>query len=131
LIITGANFGTNKNDYESYLDNEATPFVPLYTLNIYNISDSMINCSLGGGKVGSYRFRLLKINFGSVKIEPSNNGIFQYKFDLASITPSIGSMMGGTELTLTGVNISPKNSQNQVYIGVENILCDVKEASNT
>ena len=48
---------------------------------------------------------------------------------VTGISPVSGSLEGGTELTITGINFSPTIKQNQVMIG--NGFCDITSATST
>lgn len=47
----------------------------------------------------------------------SGDNIFKYELVIESITPTIGSIYGGTILNITGLNFSPDEQENLVFIG--------------
>lgn len=81
---------------------------------------------------------VVKSGVGASVIPPSNKcedptNKFSYEFKVDSITPSKGSVKGGTVLTITGVNFNKEKdkARNQVFIGDYNTMCDVIHAESS
>lgn len=84
-----------------------------FDLSVWSVEDERIVAILGGGYAGNYEIIVIKTFFGKLgKYE--NNAIlckgsfneFSYLFTLDSVSPSEGSIIGGTILTLTGTNFN-------------------------
>src|SRR5690606_10179937 len=56
---------------------------------------------------------------------------FAYQILVTSITPETGSKYGGTLLTITGENFSVAPTDNQVFLGLDNVMCHVRTATTT
>lgn len=56
---------------------------------------------------------------------------FTYNFVMTGVSPNTGSTEGGTILTISGVNFATKTNQMQVFIGPQNVVCDVLTTSST
>lgn len=112
LIVEGRNLcaagkSYTRDSYVCYLDFLGKKNAEIYTLPVYACTETQIICILGGGNVSDYNLRLYRKNFGSAKVDNSSvNTAFSYQFDLLSISPVIGGMAGGTELTITGTNLA-------------------------
>lgn len=90
-----------------------------------------MNLVLGGGLTGQYKLRIYKDNIGNVGCADENLRDFTYKIEVSSITPLTGSVLGGTILTLTGINFGTTRNKNQVWIGESSKPCDVISATET
>lgn len=65
-----------------------------------------------------------------------SNGLnFDYELKVTGVTPNTGSIQGGTELTITGVNFSTDKLENNVFLGsisgFDNKPCHVTSATPT
>lgn len=63
----------------------------------------------------------------------SNAGnLFSYVFSVSSVSPSTGSINGGTLITITGTNFSPDAQNTLVYIGdTLNWFCNIENITAT
>ena len=67
--------------------------------------------------------------FGSLLYDPVDSNDFTYGTFITSVTPTSGSIFGGTVLTIIGENFSPTVLSNQAYVGKAG--CSVLTASTT
>lgn len=68
--------------------------------------------TLGGGRVGEYKLRVLNIAEGySV-----SDFDFHYEIGIDTISPATGSQYGGETITITGYNFGESLTSNQVFI---------------
>lgn len=131
LKIIGTGFGSDPSKVQVYLKN-STDNTFTYYLSLYNITDTEIFVILGGGKIGSYYVELELEGIGYSGSTVSNSNLFKYELDIDGISPTSGSIYGGTKITITGKNFSPVNNQNQVFISdIINNFCDVLSATKT
>ena len=70
-----------------------------------------IHATLQGGRSKIYDLMVVVDDIGFSNVLP-----FSYKITLDSISPSVGSLFGGTLLTLTGTNFSDIVIDNNVFI---------------
>lgn len=70
---------------------------------VSTISDTEITCIVLGGDAGTYELFVYIEGIGN-----SNPKTFELKFEIDSITPSSGSIKGGTEITISGSGFSTK-----------------------
>lgn len=87
---------------------------------------------MGGGKTGNYYVRVInKGNAGTAISYPSPASLFKYKIFVNSVTPSSGSMGGGYNITISGLNFASNDSTN-VFVGdAINSLCTIVSISST
>jgi hypothetical protein len=75
-------------------------------LNINEITDTSLTVFLGGGRNGKYVLRAWRDGYGYSDItDPAV--VFEYKLTVSSISPALGSIAGGTTITITGTNFMP------------------------
>lgn len=111
MTITGSNFGNNVNKLQVWLMTAGGE--QKYQLNINALdSSSSMKVTLGGGRVGQYKLRVLAIDLGySV-----SDFDFHYEIGINSISPSSGNKYGGQVLTITGYNFGDNLTSNQVFV---------------
>ena len=126
MNITGQLFGSKANVYLT--DNNGTN---IYECSIVFINNTLISCVLGGGNTGIYRLKVVIDGKGIIDYSNKTNDydIFQYKISILSIYPTIGSVLGGTILSIIGENFSPNTGQNQIFLN--DIICDIIYNNNT
>lgn len=130
IVITGTTFGTDKSKVRVFLDSATKREV--YELGVVSVTDTTVNAVLGGGHVGQYFVRVAVDGLGSSIPEPSNSNAFSYIIKVISVSPVVGSTMGGTELTITGENFCAASIlDNNVFIsnGRENVMCNILTAN--
>ena len=132
LTISGTNFPTNNpNQVRIYLDdrNNASN-TGVATCNLNSITSTQILCTLSGGVTGNYRVRVLFGTSGMALLSSSNSANFDYVFAVSSISPSSGSVLGGTLLTITGQQfLAGKPESHAVQFG--STTCDIVEVTST
>ena len=85
--------------------------------------------------MGDFKLRLLIEEKGNSVASPKEAVNFSYIIRVLSVSPSSGSPLGGTELTITGENFSAANKvDNNVFIEIDfrtNVMCTVISATQT
>lgn len=119
LIVAGENFGT---DYEKLTVTlvskaDASKTYDCKLMSNLQLERNGLTCQLGGGDAGAYRVVVRHSEYGYSRPTPETAADFEYKVEVTSLSPSSGSVAGGTILTIKGVNFSPTISENQVVIG--------------
>ena len=129
ITITGSNFESVSN-LQVFLYN--TTGAISYELTVVTATSTSIQCILGGGKTGDYLVRVLNKGAAGKALSPSSPASsFKYKIFVESVTPNIGSMGGGYDITITGRNFAGKDSTN-VFVGdAMNSLCKIKTITST
>lgn len=131
IKIEGAAFGTDATKLKVWLMNTTNSSI-FYQLSIINVTDTQIFAVLGGGKIGNYYLNLELEGVGYSKTSTTDSNLFKYELTITNVSPTSGSVYGGTKLTFTGKNFSPINNQNQVFISdVINNMCDIISSSST
>ena len=67
-----------------------------------------------------------KSNLGVSSAATANADLFKYEITITGVSPTQGSLEGGTLLTLAGTNFSKTMLENQVLVGTKQDLCVVK-----
>lgn len=93
---------------------------------------------MGGGHVGLFKVRVVLKDKGYSIPDSATAANFKYEIKVTSVTPNVGSLLGGTELTIVGENFSGANkNDNNVFISYDvfglhvNIMCTVTSATTT
>lgn len=81
-------------------------------MNVNEIKPDKLVATLGGGHVGDYHLRVIKVGKGFSE----GSMPFSYIIRIDGISPNAGSIYGGTVLTITGDNFSEHNYDNTVYL---------------
>ena len=99
------------------------------TCRICKQDASLIECSLRGLVPSNYTL------FATTFIYPNyllqSNKTFVLPLTIYSVSPSSGSQLGNTLLTIQGAGFSPLLSGNQVAIGPNNLRCTIVNANET
>lgn len=128
MTITGSGFGSNKNDLTVWLNNGSN----VYQMNVIEANDTTLKVRIPGGLPGDFDVLVQKAGLGYAQVNPVGANAFTYGIFVDSISPSTGSINGGTILTITGSNFSPVLLENQAYIGdAINWNCIVLTATTT
>jgi len=114
LEIHGDKFGTTSSNIKVFLSN-ATGKV--YTLSVLSMNNTYIKVGLPGGNEGDYIVEVNEATNGDSIAGGANTNAFSYKFDISSISPTSGSINGGTLLTITGSNFNSNTQNTLVYVG--------------
>lgn len=121
IVISGTNFDSNKAHTKVLLQNRNTSKVEECLISTANTTT--IECALLGASTGKYDL------FVQTSLGYSNSQDFNVKTVITSLTPTYGSMAGGTILTIQGGDFSTDIQQSMVLIGMESIRCYVIQAS--
>ena len=131
LVITGQNFDAIKANNTVVLKSR-TDASKEYPCTVTSASTTEITCRLSGGRAGEYDVIVNVSGVGNTIATPPNAGKFTYEIVVDSVSPQIGSIQGGVELTITGKNFSTKKTENQVVIGESGFdLCQITSATET
>ena len=119
IIIKGYNFGNDS----SKLSVAIGPAV----CNVSSVNDSHIRCVLYGAPAGSHKLHVYK--------SPSGNAWFNTSDTVrcialvTGVSPSLGSVHGGTDITIDGVGFDPTFGRVSVTVGGKQ--CQVKSVTYT
>ena len=129
IFVQGSNFGTDMTKIRLFLD-PISVNGNTYNLSVINATSNQIYGVLGGGNIGSYRLKVEISGIGASKEASTDASLFNYELIIYSITPNSGGVYGGTNITITGKNLSPVLKQNQVYLG-DNNYCVILQSSSS
>lgn len=130
MTVTGSGFGTDTTQLTAYLVN-GTGF-RTYQLNVLTATDTQVTVRLSGGLSGTFTVVINKRGFGDSVEATVGAAQFKYEIVVTGVSPSVGSIAGGTVITITGRNFSPVKSSNQVAIGdALNWWCTILTATAT
>jgi hypothetical protein len=113
MNITGSGFGTNASLVQVYLSNGTGN---IYPMRILSITDTFIQCGIPGGLPGQFQVNVNTTD-GYALISPTGANNFVYEVVITSVSPSTGSVYGGTLLTIQGRNFVADPAQSLVFIG--------------
>ena len=99
LQITGSGFGTDSSIVTVFLANSTGK---IYQLPILTLTDTSIKTGLPGGMEGTFTVEVNLPSLGDSVPAVNNANVFNYAFTVSSVSPSTGSIWGGTLLTITG-----------------------------
>jgi len=119
MTIAGSGFGTSTDAVIKLGDGICT---------IVTITDTEIKCKTPSQKAGSVPIKVTIPGKGATSV-PSSYTTFEYILKVTSISPLIGSLAGGTEVTITGEGFSETLSDNSVKIG--SVDCVIKSSTST
>ncbi len=78
---------------------------------------------------------MVKEGAGFSLYDPSTAGDFEYKIVVTDITPKTGGVLGGAEITITGIHFSKSASDNNVFFidttNYTSAACPIISASAT
>ena len=123
ITITGTNFDASSAQTSVYLGNSTNNKVQECLVTDSNTTQ--ITCKLLGAPTGTYDF------YVQTSQGYTNSVNFAVKTVITSISPTSGSLAGGTLLTISGEAFSNQITQTLVFIGDENLACDVVSSSAT
>lgn len=129
LEVSGANFGTNASQLQVFLSNSSGK---VYQLNILSSNDTYLKLGLSGGLAGTFTLQVnLPVAGDSV---PATVGAdqFSYIVSIQSISPTSGSLYGGTLITITGQNFATDTQQTLAFVGsTVNWFCNIESITTT
>ena len=118
ITIVGTDFDSNTAQTKVILRNTADSSKTSECL-VYGSTTTQITCKLLGAPTGTYNF------FVQTSKGHSNTQSFTVQTVITGVSPSTGSLAGGTILTIQGGAFSTDVKQSLVFIGDGNIACDV------
>lgn len=130
--LTGTGFGTDKRDLEVILRPVDPTKNQQYTLLVKSVNalGTELDYTLIGGHKGAFKLYVKRKGYGK-----SNEVDFSYELKVTNVVPNSGSIAGGTELTITGLNFSTDKLENNVFLGsiagFDNKICHVTAATTT
>jgi len=125
VTINGTGFGNDSTQLTVLLANYSNNSI-YYQLSIINVTSTCINAILSGGRAGIYQVQIMLAGIGNSIEAQVNSSLFAYDISITSVSPTTGSIYGGTVITILGNNFSPIITQNQVFIGITvNNFCDI------
>jgi hypothetical protein len=125
LEINGYNFGTNISSIKVFLSNSTGK---VYQLSVLTITNTSIKVGLSGGLPGTFTVQVNDVARGDSIPANATDGSdrFTYKVSVISVSPTTGSINGGTLLTISGENFATEAQQTLVFIGdTANWFCSV------
>nr|XP_061786823.1 fibrocystin-L-like [Nerophis lumbriciformis] len=119
LTILGSNLGDQANGSAVY--------VGMRECVTEEWTSTSVTCVLPVLPPGLHRVDVLIGDNGYPQTSNGVNATIEYILEIHAISPTTGSLMGGTELTISGSGFSPNISDNTVSVGGSE--CEVKAAS--
>ena len=116
LVINGTGFSADPSRFTVWLKPEAVDGKE-YECNTVSSTTTTITCRLSGGKKGAYRVKVHMKGVGYSLPKTTDSDLFHYRTTVTSISPTKGSLVGGTVLTIQGTNFSTVKNENQVVLG--------------
>lgn len=131
LMINGANFGSDSSVIKVFLSNSSGKAYQLSVLD-FDFNGSSILVGLSGGLAGDYTVQVnLPVLGDSVPFNAGDDS-FSYKVTITSVSPSTGSISGGSLITITGTNFDTTPQQTLVFIGQTiNWICSIETITST
>ena len=115
--------GFTEDTVKVYLGTETAP--KLQELGVLLVDTTYIKVRFLGGEKGEYKFRGWESNTGYFL----GDAEFEIKAEITSISPNMGSWMGGSILTLSGFGFSSEVSEEYIYFGDTN--CVIHSTNDT
>jgi hypothetical protein len=129
MNITGSGFGTDVSQITVYLTNSSGN---IYQMKVLSVTDDLIKAGIPGGLPGMFDVNVIKTGFGNAIPTPTTANDFTYEVVIDSISPTSGSIGGGTLITITGRNFVDDKLDTMVTVGDElNQLCKIESISKT
>jgi hypothetical protein len=127
MNITGTGFGTDPTQLRVFLTNSTGN---IYEMKVLSVIDTFIKAGIPGGLPGKFDVNVIKTGFGYAIPNPTTANDFTYEVEITGISPSQGSVAGGTLITVSGKNFVPDKLDTLVHIGNElNQFCRIEEIS--
>uniref|UniRef100_G3NDK3 PKHD1 like 1 n=1 Tax=Gasterosteus aculeatus aculeatus TaxID=481459 RepID=G3NDK3_GASAC len=119
LTIQGSNLGGR--------DNDSVVFVGGRECAAVQWTETRITCRLPALPPGTHKVEVQLGNNGHPRTSDGVNATIEYILEIYSISPQLGSLMGGTALTVSGSGFSNNTVDNKVSVG--GLECEVTSAS--
>jgi len=91
-------------------------------------TDTEIKCTVPVLGHGLFNIRVSVTNVGATDLQSQNSEISSV-LEMTNVSPSTGSILGGTELTISGKNFG--TDKNVVSVLLDNKVCDVSDVTDT
>jgi hypothetical protein len=114
MNITGSGFGTDVSQITVYLTNSSGN---IYQMKVLSVTDTLIKAGIPGGLPGMFDVNVIKTGFGNAIPTTTTANDFTYEVVIDSISPTSGSIGGGTLITITGRNFVPDELDTMVTVG--------------
>jgi hypothetical protein len=129
MNITGAGFGTDPTKLTVFLTNSSGN---IYQMKVLSTTNNILKVGIPGGLPGYYDVTVIKEGFGSAIPLPASGNDFAYEVVITGVSPSSGSIGGGTLITISGKNFVPDALDTLVTIGNElNQICNIESITTT
>ncbi|XP_076157842.1 PKHD1 like 1, tandem duplicate 1 [Alosa pseudoharengus] len=119
LVVMGTNFGVRGND--------TLVFVGQRQCEVVEWNTTAITCILPFLPPAMYEVNVQIGNLGFPTVSAGVNATVQYVLEVSSVTPLLGSLYGGSQLTISGSGFSANLEDNRVMLGDRS--CRVTAAS--
>ena len=121
VTITGTNFETDKSKIKVSLG----PVDCLVTSA--SAAGDEIKCNILGGPPGDYQMSIEFENNGLAVFGGGASQAFSLKFSISSISPTQGSIYGGTKITVNGFGFSTVAKMMSAFVELEDYTCEIDE----
>ncbi len=129
MNITGSGFGTDPSLLTVYLTNSSGN---IYQMKVLSASDTLIKAGIPGGLPGMFDVNVIQTGFGNAVPNPTTANDFTYEVVIDSVSPTSGSIGGGTLITITGRNFVDDVLDTMATVGNElNQLCKIETITKT
>jgi len=129
MTIEGSGFGTDVSKLQVWMTNSSGN---VYQMKVLSVTDTQIKAGIPGGLPGTFDINVIKEGFGNALPATITANDFVYEVSIASITPTEGSIGGGTLITIVGKNFVPDTTETMVTIGDQlNQLCRIESITAT
>lgn len=119
IIVTGSLFGTDASNISVAVG----PTV----CNVSSVNDTRILCTVHGAPAGNHKLHVYKFTIGNAWFNTSD--MVHCVASVTSVSPSRGSIHGGTEITIAGVGFDP--TFGRVSVTVDGRQCTVISVTYT
>lgn len=125
VTLSGENFPTDKNNVLVKMGD--------YDCLVVSSTALQVVCHMLGGPPGEYTVEVTIINEdnqGYALMSLGSDPIFSLVFSITSISPSSGSIYGGTILTIAGSGFSLEKTFMYAFIGADEFPCEILEVTS-
>ena len=129
IIVGGVDMQTITISGE-FLDSDSTVMVGSFEcVNVTLIDFKNITCQLSPIQAGKYLVSVLVPTYGFAQFSEETDNSITSQLRIDGISPILGSIRGGTKLTISGIGFSDYLNNNSVSIG--NGTCQIVESNYT
>lgn len=128
MTISGSNFGTSA----SALSVQLRSATNTYDQKVVSVTNTLLTVKLQGGRAGNYELVVNRKDWGDSFPATPTTDDFALKIVVSGSSPKLGSIGGGTVITITGENFDTIPGNTLVLIGnIPNWLCEVVDITST